>query len=51
VVAVGPDGGWVPFEVALFEKAGFLPFSLGPRALRVEVAVPAVLGALAVQSR
>jgi RsmE family RNA methyltransferase len=51
VVAIGPDGGWVPFEVALFEKAGFLPFSLGPRALRVEVAVPAVLGALAVQSR
>jgi len=46
VVAIGPDGGWVPFEVALLQEHGFTPFSLGPRPLRVEVAVPAVLGAL-----
>lgn len=45
-LAIGPDGGWVPYEVDLFERAGFLPVSLGPRVLRVEVAVPAVLGAV-----
>jgi RsmE family RNA methyltransferase len=43
-LAIGPDGGWVPFEVALLERAGFTPVSLGPRVLRVEVAVSHVLG-------
>lgn len=46
VVAIGPDGGWVPHEVELLARQGFTPVSLGPRILRVEVAVPAVLGAL-----
>jgi RsmE family RNA methyltransferase len=46
VLAIGPDGGWVPFEVDLLARHGFTPVSLGPRVLRVEVAVPAVLGAL-----
>lgn len=46
VLAIGPDGGWVPFEVELFQKNGFAPVSLGPRVLRGEVAVPAVLGAV-----
>lgn len=46
VVAIGPEGGWVPFEVELFRAHGFLPFSLGPRALRVEVAVAYALGSL-----
>lgn len=45
-VAVGPEGGWVPFELELLEKQGFQPVSLGPRILRVEVAVPFLLGAL-----
>jgi RsmE family RNA methyltransferase len=46
LVAIGPDGGWVPYEVELLSRHGFTPVSLGPRILRVEVAVPAVLGAL-----
>ncbi len=46
VLAIGPDGGWVPFEIELFVKHGFQPVSLGPRVLRGEVAVPAVLGAV-----
>jgi RsmE family RNA methyltransferase len=46
VLAVGPDGGWTDFEVDLLAKQGFTPFSLGPRILRVEVAVPVVIGAL-----
>jgi RsmE family RNA methyltransferase len=46
VLAIGPDGGWVPYEVELFERAGFSAVTLGPRVLRVEVAVPTVIGAL-----
>jgi RsmE family RNA methyltransferase len=46
VLAIGPEGGWVPFEVELLSAHGFVPFSLGPRPLRVEVAVSYALGAL-----
>ena len=47
VLAIGPDGGWVPFEAELLEAHGFRPFSLGPRILRVETAVPVLLGQVA----
>uniref|UniRef100_UPI00196A0BED 16S rRNA (uracil(1498)-N(3))-methyltransferase n=1 Tax=Myxococcus sp. CA018 TaxID=2651864 RepID=UPI00196A0BED len=47
VLAIGPDGGWVPFEADLLEAHGFHPFSLGPRILRVETAVPVLLGQVA----
>ncbi|HET9451693.1 MAG TPA: 16S rRNA (uracil(1498)-N(3))-methyltransferase [Aggregicoccus sp.] len=47
VLAIGPDGGWVPFEVDLLRAHGFQPFSLGPRILRVETAVPVLLGQMA----
>ena len=43
-LAIGPDGGWVPFEVGLLERSGFAPVSLGARILRVEVAVSYLLG-------
>lgn len=46
VIAIGPEGGWVPFEIELLQAHGFTPFTLGPRALRVEVAVPYALGAI-----
>lgn len=46
VVAVGPEGGWTPFELDLLEKQRFVPVTLGPRPLRVEVVVPALVGAL-----
>lgn len=46
VIAIGPDGGWVPFEVDLLARHGFAPISLGDRVLRGEVAVPAVIAAL-----
>jgi len=45
LLAIGPDGGWVPFEIELLAKHGFVPVSLGERVLRVEVAVPTVIGA------
>lgn len=46
VLAVGPEGGWTPFELELLQKQRFVPVTLGPRPLRVEVAVPALVGAL-----
>lgn len=46
VLAIGPEGGWVRFELDLLEARGFTPFSLGPRPLRVEVALPYAVGAL-----
>ena len=45
-IAVGPEGGWVPFEIDLLEKAGFRSCSLGRWTLRVEYAVTAVLSQL-----
>ena len=46
VVGIGPEGGWVPFEIELLREHGFTPFTLGPRPLRVEVALPYALGML-----
>ncbi|TBV81798.1 MAG: 16S rRNA (uracil(1498)-N(3))-methyltransferase [Desulfobulbaceae bacterium] len=46
LLAVGPEGGWVDFEVERFRQQGFNLFSPGPRILRVDTAV-AVLLALA----
>ncbi len=46
VLAIGPEGGWVPFEIDLLRAHGFLPFSLGLRTLRVEVALPYAMGEL-----
>ena len=46
VLAIGPEGGWVPFEIELLSAAGFVPASFGTRPLRVEVAVAVLLGAL-----
>ncbi|UCC44665.1 MAG: RNA methyltransferase, partial [Candidatus Zixiibacteriota bacterium] len=43
VVAVGPEGGWVDFEIDLMENHGFQRFRLGPWVLRVETAVSAAL--------
>ncbi|HYN42988.1 MAG TPA: 16S rRNA (uracil(1498)-N(3))-methyltransferase [Thermoanaerobaculia bacterium] len=44
VLAIGPEGGWIPFELELLEAHGFRPFGLGPRILRVETAVPFAFG-------
>ena len=46
VVAIGPEGGWVPFETELLEVLGFARFALGPRVLRVETAVAFAFGQL-----
>ncbi len=40
VLAIGPEGGFTPYEASTLASRGFLPFSFGPRPLRVDVAVP-----------
>ncbi|OGQ95190.1 MAG: 16S rRNA (uracil(1498)-N(3))-methyltransferase [Deltaproteobacteria bacterium RIFOXYD12_FULL_57_12] len=47
LLAMGPEGGWVDFEVERFQSAGFASFSMGPRILRLETAVVALLAQLA----
>jgi RsmE family RNA methyltransferase len=45
-VAVGPEGGFIQYELDALVAQGFEPVSLGPRPLRVEHAVAALLGRL-----
>ena len=44
LLAVGPEGGWTPFEVDLLERHGFERTSWGARALRTDVACAVLLG-------
>ncbi len=41
---IGPEGGWVDFEVEKFMEAGFQTFSIGSRILKVDTAVVAIHG-------
>jgi RsmE family RNA methyltransferase len=45
-LAIGPEGGWIPYEIDLLAKAGLQPVQLGDRILRVETAVTALLSRL-----
>ena len=44
VLAVGPEGGFTRYEAESLASRGFGRFSLGPRPLRVEAAVPFAVG-------
>ncbi len=43
LIAIGPEGGWNAFELALLEAHDFRQISFGPRALRVDTACTALL--------
>lgn len=45
-LAIGPEGGFTPHEAERFTEAGFEPVSVGQRVLRVEQAVPCLIGRL-----
>ena len=46
VLAVGPEGGWTPFELDLLCAHGFRCVGMGPRVLRSDVACIALLALL-----
>ena len=43
---IGPEGGFIPYEIDLLEKNGCQAVSLGNRILRTETAIPYILGRL-----
>ncbi|MCC6767346.1 MAG: 16S rRNA (uracil(1498)-N(3))-methyltransferase [Deltaproteobacteria bacterium] len=45
-LAIGPEGGFTDYEIGALARQGFEPVSLGPRVLRVEQAIPALVGRL-----
>jgi len=45
-LAIGPEGGWIETEVQSLLNAGLQPLDLGPRILRTETALAALVGRL-----
>ena len=46
LLCIGPEGGFIPYEVEKLAEAGCVQVHLGPRILRVETAVPAIISRL-----
>ena len=43
-LVIGPEGGFIPYEIDQFLSAGCVPFNLGPRIYRVETVIPWLMG-------
>ncbi|MFH1706817.1 MAG: 16S rRNA (uracil(1498)-N(3))-methyltransferase [Planctomycetota bacterium] len=46
VLVIGPEGGFIPYEIEKLKQAGCRVVSLGPRVLKVETAIVALLAKL-----
>lgn len=46
ILAVGPEGGWIDYEIKCFAEQGFTPFTVGERILHVDTAVVVLLSQL-----
>jgi len=46
-LAIGPEGGFVPYELDILSAYGFTAVSLGDRILNIETAIPALISRLA----
>jgi 16S rRNA (uracil1498-N3)-methyltransferase len=46
LLAVGPEGGWVDFEIEKFIEQAFVPLNMGSRVLRTDTAIVALLSQL-----
>ncbi|MHA7927138.1 MAG: 16S rRNA (uracil(1498)-N(3))-methyltransferase [Marinobacter sp.] len=46
LLCIGPEGGFIPYEVEKLEEAGCQSVHLGPRILRMETAVPVLVSRL-----
>ena len=51
LLAMGPEGGWVEFEIEKFIEYSFVPVSMGRRVLRTDTAVVALLAQLMMLQR
>lgn len=46
VLLIGPEGGFIPYEISLLQKIGCTSVTIGERILRVETAIAAFAGRL-----
>ena len=46
LIVIGPEGGFVDYEMERLKQIGFESVSLGPRILRVEPVIPLLVGRL-----
>lgn len=46
LIAIGPEGGFITYEIEKLIEAGLSPIQLGPRILKVETAIPVLTAKL-----